>query len=505
MTLSSLPESEPKVGAEAKPAPRASRSAPWHWQPLRGSGVPLVEQLALHVEGLVRSHGLRAGMRLPSVRQLAEDSGVSRDTVVQAYDRLAAQSLIHSRRGAGFFVSALRKVDALETPFPAQTSAAVDRPTDRAIDTPYLLRTMFQQGAAPESSGSAGLLPPQWLEPEMLTGAIRSVGRSAGLSLSGYGLPQGYAPLRQQIAAHLQAQDVPVHPERNLLTVAGVTHGLDLITRLLVRPGDVVLVEDPAWFLIFGHLQALGAQLVGVPRGPDGPDIAALAALAAQHRPRLFIVNTAVHNPTGQTLSAGVAHAMLKVAEQYDFLLVEDDTYADFHPGQPTRLAALDRLQRVLLVGGYSKTLAGGLRVGYIAAQAERIEQLLDLKLLAGLTSAQLGEMVVHRILSEGQYRRHVERLRERVDKARAQCLRRVEALGWQVPQEPLAGMFVWADCGMDSELLARRAAEQGLLLAPGVLFSPRQVPGSMLRLPVPLAQHAAPWELMARLQKQLR
>lgn len=505
MTLSPLPESEPQADAADHAAQRAHRSAPWYWQPLRGSGMPLVEQLALHVEGLVRSHGLRAGMRLPSVRQLAEDSGVSRDTVVQAYDRLAAQSLIHSRRGAGFFVSALRKVDALEGPFPAQGSGPPNRPADRAIDTPYLVRTMFQQGAAPESSGSAGLLPPQWLAPEMLTSAIRSVGRSAGLSLSGYGLPQGYAPLRQQIAAHLQAQDVPVHPEHNLLTVAGVTHGLGLILRLLVRPGDVVLVEDPAWFHMFGSLQAAGAQLVGVPRGPDGPDIAALAALAAQHRPRLFIVNTAVHNPTGQTLSAGVAHAMLKVAEQYDFLLVEDDTYADFHPGRPTRLAALDRLQRVLLVGGYSKTLAGGLRVGYIAAQAERIEQLLDLKLLAGLTSAQLGEMVVHRILSEGLYRRHVERLRERVDKARAQCLRRVEALGWQVPQEPQAGMFVWADCGMDSELLARRAAEQGLLLAPGVLFSPRQAPGRMLRLAVPLAQHAAPWELMARLQKQLR
>jgi len=499
MTLLPAPDSSLPADAEL-PARRQAGSA-WHWQPLRGSGVPLVEQLVTHVEGLVRSHGLRAGMRLPSVRQLAQDSGVSRDTVVQAYDRLAALGLVHSRRGAGFFVSALRNLGAPQQPLEAAMRVAADQP----IDTPYLLRNMFQQGAVPEATGSVGLLPPQWLEPEMLTAAIRSVGRSAGISLSGYGLPQGYGPLRQQIAAYLQAQDVPVHPEHNLVMVAGVTQGLDLIVRLMVRPGDVVLVEDPAWFHIFGRLQAVGAQVVGVPRGPGGPDIAALQALAAQHKPRLFILNTAVHNPTGQTLSAGVAHALLKVAEEHDFQLVEDDTYADFHPGQPVRLAALDRLQRVLLVGGYAKTLAGSLRVGYIAAHADRLQQLVDLKLLAGLTTPQLGEMVVHRILSEGQYRRHVERLRARVDKARAQCLRRVEALGWQVPQEPQAGMFVWADCGMDSELLARRAAEQGLLMAPGVLFSPRQVPGSMLRLSVPLAQHAPAWELMARLVAQER
>lgn len=499
MTLLTATASE--VSESVHDAAPSRRGSGWQWQPLRGSGVPLVEQLVGHVEGLVRGHGLRAGMRLPSVRQLAEGSGVSRDTVVQAYDRLVAMGLVHSRRGAGFFVSAQRSVDALEPSFQLEAPAALER----AIDTPFLLRSMFQQGANPEASGNAGLLPPQWLDPEMLTGAIRSVGRSAGISLSGYGVAQGYAPLRQQIAAHLQAQDVPAHPEHNLLTVAGVTQGLDLIVRLLVRPGDVVFVDDPAWFLIFGRLQAVGAQVVGVPRGPGGPDIAALQTLAAQHKPRLFIANTAVHNPTGHTLSAGVAHALLKVAEEHDFLLVEDDTYADFHPGQPVRLAALDRLQRVLLVGGYAKTLAGSLRVGYIAAQADRLQQLVDLKLLAGLTSPQLGEMVVHRILSEGQYRRHVERLRARVDKARAQCLRRVEALGWRVLQEPQAGMFVWADCGMDSELLARRAAEHGLLLAPGVLFSPRQAQGRMLRLSVPLAQYPSAWELLARLTAQER
>ena len=466
------------------------------WKPVRGSALSLSEQLVEHWRALIQSHQVRAGVRLPSVRSLAESARVSRDTVVQAYDRLVALGLIQSRRGAGFFVRNQPDVALQDVPLSEQCCAT----GTQRIDTAHLLRSMFEQGAQSEAAGNAGLLPPHWLEPDMLTAAIRHVGRTAGMSLSGYGVPQGYALLRQQIAAGLQAQDVPAHADHNLMTVAGVTHGLDLIMRLLVRPGDTVLVEDPAWFLVFGRLQAMGAHVVGVPRHASGPDLAALKVLAAQHQPKLFILNTAVHNPTGQTLSAVSAHAILKVAEEYNFVLVEDDTYADFHPATPVRLAALDGLRRVILVGGYAKTLSGAIRVGYIAAHADWLRQLLDVKLLAGLTSPQLGEMVVHRILVEGQYRKHVERLRAKVDRARDLCLRRVEQLGWQVPIEPRAGMFVWADCGMDSEAFARKGALQGVLLAPGMLFSPQSKTSQMLRIAVPLAHHAKSWELLGSL-----
>ncbi|WP_280191620.1 PLP-dependent aminotransferase family protein [Delftia sp. PS-11] len=476
----------------------SSSGAAGHWRPLRSSDLSLVEQLVAHYGGLIRNHGLRAGARLPSVRALAEEAGVSRDTVVQAYDRLAAQGLIHSRRGAGFFVSALRTAQLSTQP---SGPAVLEQGT--AFDTAFLLRNMFREGM--EHSGGAGMLPPEWLDRDMLASALRAVGRSTGVSLLTYGAPQGYAPLRQQIASVLQSQDVPAHPESNLMTVAGVTQGLDLIVRSFVQAGDTVLVEDPGWFLIFGLLTALGVNVVGVPRLPGGPDVEALERLARQHSPRLFILNTAVHNPTGQTLSAGTAHEMLRIAERHDFLLVEDDTYSDFLPGTPVRLAALDRLQRVLLVGGYSKTLAASLRVGYVAAQADLIRRLTDLKLLGGLTTALPGEQVVHRVLADGQYRKHVERLRERVDRARGRCLRMLEGMGCRAPHEPQAGMFAWVDCGMDSEVLARHAAAQGLLLAPGLLFSPRQAAGSMLRIPVPMVDQPQACKMLGHLLQRHR
>ena len=467
------------------------------WQPQREAGMPaLVDQLVAHCQQCVQQHGLRAGTRMPSVRQLADSAGVSRDTVVQAYDRLVAQGLLQSRPGSGFFVAPQRRWQRSHK----GSSSTPTLAPDAAFDTPYLLRNMFRPMDDVRFDGSTGLLPTHWMDHDMLNAAVRAVGRSAGMQLLGYGTPQGYLPLRQQLSAHLLAQGVAAHPEHELMTVSGVTQGMDLVLRSLLRPGDAVLVEDPAWFMVFGGLRALGVRVLGVPRRVDGPDTDVLAQLAQTYRPRLFITNTVVHNPTGFSLSLGVAHEVLRLAEQYGFDVLEDDTYADFHPGPAIRLAALDRWRRVVLVGGFSKTLAGSLRVGYIAAHADRIRQLTDAKLLCGLTSAELGERVVHRVLADGQYRKHVLRLRERIDSTRERCLRAVEGMGLQVVHEPVAGMFVWVDAQQDTEALSRRAAQEGLLLAPGVLFSPSQQPSTLLRLSVAIADDAACLQLLQRL-----
>lgn len=467
---------------------------PGQWRPVRRAGVSLVDQLAEHIALQIQNHGLRPGMRLPSVRAMAQEARLSRFTVVQAYDKLVAQGLIQSRKGSGFYVV---PPPAL---MPVASEAESRLEADSAFDTTFLLRSMFRSDGRQGLAGNAGLLPADWLDHELVAAAVRSVGRTLGPSVLGYGDPQGYRGLRQRIASMLQAQDVPAHPDKNIMTVAGVTQGLDLIARSLLRPGDVVLVEDPGWFLIFGRLAAHGLRVVGVPRRKDGPDTTELDRLARLLRPRLFLLNTAVHNPTGHTLSAGVAHEVLRIAERHDFLLAEDDTYADLHPHTPLRLATLDRLDRVMLVGGFSKTLAASLRVGYVAASSERIRLLTDMKLLGGLTTPELGEQVVARVLAEGKHRRHIERLRTRVDQSRTRCLAMLAELGCAPEHPPYAGMFVWVDTGVDSEALARQAAARGVLFAPGVMFSPEQRPSTWMRLPVSMVDHPQSWEILREL-----
>jgi DNA-binding transcriptional MocR family regulator len=152
----------------------------------------------------------------------------------------------------------------------------------------------------------------------------------------------------------------------------------------------------------------------------------------------------------------------------------------------------------VIYLGGFSKSLAANLRVGFIAASKELAQRLADRKMLATLTTSELGERVVYKILSEGVYRKHLERIRARLDAARPQAIRRVEALGLQLENPPSAGMFLWVDAGRDTSVLAARAMEQGLLLAPGSLFSPDQLPSTRMRLNVAACEDARLWDFLS-------
>lgn len=438
---------------------------------LRGGERTLADQLAAWLALRIDEHALKPGTRLPSIRAFADESKVSRSTVVETYDRLIAAGYAESRRGSGFFVRA-RKAHA--APSRAVASA-------HSIDVVWLLRSMLRQAPAIDHPG-AGLLPATWLDGDLVSSAVRAVGRTTGDALLNYGVPEGYLPLRNQLAQRLMQQDIGAGPEQ-IVTTNGVTHGIDLIARHFLAPGDTVFVEDPAWYLMFARFAAFGARIVGVPRGMDGPDTTVLANLLTRHKPKLFVIGSVLHNPTSTSISAANAHRLLKLAEQYNFTIVEDDVYGDLHPGRALRLAALDQLKRVIYLGGFSKTLAASLRAGYIAAAPEIAAQLADLKMLTGLTTPELTERVLTRILAEGHYRRHVERVRGKLDAARDRTARALEKMGVRLFTEPAVGIFMWADFGRDTNAIAVAGAEQGILCAPGSLFSPTQLPSTWMRV----------------------
>jgi DNA-binding transcriptional MocR family regulator len=336
----------------------------------------------------------------------------------------------------------------------------------------------------------------------MIANALRAVSRQGAALLVNYGMPQGFLPLRQQLQLKLAELEIDAAPEQFVTTV-GVTQALDLVAREFTLPGDTVFVDDPAWFLMFGAFAAMGLKVVGIPRLADGPDIAQLAAMAAVHRPKLYVINSVLHNPTSTSLSAAKAFQVLRLAEEHGFTIVEDDIYCDLHPGsavQPaTRLAALDQLKRVIYLGGFSKSLAANLRVGFIATSHEWAQRLCDRKMLATLTTSDIGERVVYKVLSEGLYRKHVDRLRGRLDGVRARTVRQMEKAGLKIEVAAPAGMFVWTDTGFDTIALAERALAAGLLLAPGALFSPSQLPSTRMRMNVSTSQEPGVWEFLAR------
>ncbi|WP_162232561.1 aminotransferase class I/II-fold pyridoxal phosphate-dependent enzyme, partial [Methylogaea oryzae] len=156
-----------------------------------------------------------------------------------------------------------------------------------------------------------------------------------------------------------------------------------------------------------------------------------------------------------------MAYRVLQLAERYDLTIVEDDIYGDFLAGQPTRLATLDQLQRVIFVGGFSKTVSASLRVGYLACRYELAESLTDLKLLTSLTTSEIDERLLYELLTDGYYRKHLEKLRSRLRKARLEASRSLERSGLQLYQESEDGLFIWARraSGENATVLAAAAA----------------------------------------------
>jgi len=459
----------------------------------RAAGESLVEQIVRSVEARIDDKLLRTGARMPSIRQFAETHGVSRFTVVEAYDRLVAQGFLESRRGSGFYV---RERAPMIVP---GSSAAASDASPKPMDVVWLIRNMFRQHPQQKMPGS-GLLPNDWLDGELIANGLRAISRQNQSLLLQYGSPQGFLPLRQQLQLKLAELEIAATPEQ-FVTTSGVTQGLDLVARLFARPGDTIFVDDPAWFLMFGSFATLGAKVIGIPRLPDGPDIAKLAELAALHKPKLYVINSALHNPTSTSLSAAKAFQVLKIAEQHDFMIAEDDIYCDMHPGAAvqatTRIASLDQLNRVMYLSGFSKTLAANLRVGFIAASPELAKRLSDYKMLTTLTTSEIGERVVYKILSEGHYRKHADRLRAKLDGMRDKTIRQLERVGMKMDITTSAGMFVWAEAGCDTTVLTEKAMNQGYLFAPGSLFSPNQLPSTKTRINVATMSDPGVWRFL--------
>jgi DNA-binding transcriptional MocR family regulator len=245
-----------------------------------------------------------------------------------------------------------------------------------------------------------------------------------------------------------------------------------------------VLIDDPCYFHFHALLRAHRAKLIGVPFTPNGPDVAAFEAALTEHRPRLYITNSGVHNPTGASLSAPTAHRVLKLAEEHQLVVVEDDIFADFELEPSPRYAAFDGLDRVIRVGSFSKSLSSGVRCGYIAARRDWVEAITDLRIATGMSGSALSPQLLHAALTDGSYRKHMDRIHARLARARTDATRRLRQLGIEPWIEPRAGLFLWCRLpeGTDAVTVARRGLEEDIIFAPGNVFSLSQSASQYLR-----------------------
>ncbi len=441
-----------------------------------GSATTKAEIVMGTIRQRIAGRTLTTGAKLPSVRALAATLAVSTSTVVDAYERLVAEGAIVSRPGSGFYVA------NQAAPFsPAEAGPKLDR----AVDPFWISRQSLESDENSLKPG-CGWLPPSWLPEEAMRKALRTLSRAEPSALADYGTPLGLSPLRRLISRRMGERGIEAAPDQIMLTESG-TQAIDLLCRFLIEPGDTVLVDDPCYFNFHALLRAHRAKIVGVPYTPNGPDLAAFAATVSEHRPRLYITNSAIHNPTGAVLSPVTAHRVLRIAEEFDLTIVEDDIFADFETVAAPRLAAFDGLERVIHIGSFSKTLSAAARCGFIAARPDWIEGLTDLKIATSFAGGRMTEEVVHAALSDGGYRRHLDTLRARLSKAMAEVTDRLGSIGIEPVLKPQSGMFLW--CRLPGETdaaeVARACLKQQIVLAPGNAFSLSQSARNCMRFNV--------------------
>ena len=423
-------------------------------------GTPKVQQIFEAFSQAIEHGEWAPGSKLPSVRELTQTLGVSKFTLNEALDRLRGRNLLTSSQGRGHFVT-------MDSPRPASVAWVDLLPQDLLS---VLRRPLVTADGDLRPGG--GHLPEAWLDAEPLRQAMRSVVRAPALRIAGLGTPAGFLPLRQALQQKLHSEGLSV-PVEQIITTPNTVQGLDMLMRLLTRPGDTVLLDAPCYFNFHANLALHSVKVVTIARRPDSFDFTVLEQLLAEHRPSFYLTTSVLHNPTGHSFSPSQAFRLLQLTQQYQCHIVEDDLYGDLHPNPPPRLAAIAGLEQVTYLSGFSKMLSANTRVSYVVAAPQLAANLTNMKLMSGGVTSELFEQIVYRMLSEGSYTKHRKRMVQRLIEAGGRVEHWLRRCGCELPMAYEGGMFIWArlPTGVDGEWLAQEALKRGMVLAPGALF----------------------------------
>lgn len=412
--------------------------------------------------------------RVPSVRKLADMLDVSSFTVTQAYEQLVATNVLMAKPNSGYYVlpqfNLSRNIDIVDK--------------EAAVDTSWLVQQMFNDIPDYRAPGS-GELPVEWVKNDKMQWAVRQVNQDIDSFIYNYGETQGYLPLRQQLTQHLDLLGIHTSAD-NIVTTTGVSQAILTITQLLLKAGDTVIVDDPGWYWTSSTLQQQGYQVVSIERDYQGPNIDQMQQVLKKYRPKLYITNSVLHNPTSYNLHPARAHQVLNLMHEYDTYIFEDDLYAAFLPDEkPLRYANIDQFERVFYATGFSKSMASGWRVGMLVSPDKFINQILKLKTLSNMTSPEFGERVVYKLWTQGEYKRQLKKVQQKLYIAHQDMREALSKISLTYPKHTNLGIFVWIDTGVDSGRLALEAYKDGWLVAPGQLFNPSADPSTYLRLNV--------------------
>jgi GntR family transcriptional regulator/MocR family aminotransferase len=443
----------------------------------RQESAPLYQQIETYLRQSIASGALAPATRLPAARQVAQDLGVSRITVENAYAALEADGLVERRTGSGTYVlpaAELRLAGASASAnWPLWQADAVGAAGLAQADLPAVQEPLARH---PNPISFTGFGDPRRFPVGEFYKAIKDVMRRDGTDALEFDERHGYGPLRATIAHILASQGVQAQAESVLIT-SGSQQALALVAQILLKPGDIVLVENPTYDLALDLFRAQRVKLVGCPVDAAGMQVEQLEPLLQQHHPKLIYTIPNFQNPTGACLSLARRRQLIALADRYNIPILEDDFVGDLRydgRAQPA-LKALDPGGRVIYVGTFSKMIMPGLRVGFLVAEGPIYELLAQLKRVNDLMTSTLMQRALELYVTVGRYQAHVRRscqvYRRRRD-AIVQAIDRHLPAGAQVIP-PQGGLFAWLRLpeGASALRLQPLAAEEGVEYAPGPRF----------------------------------
>lgn len=445
----------------------------------------LHRQIVERLRAAIRQGEFPIGSRLPPSRALAQSLGVNRGTVQKAYEALLHSGELRARVGQGTFVVGTLPGPARPIAAGPWTSAVAE---SRPAEDPLWDR-LAAWAAEPGMISFAAAVPDARLFPvEALRAALDGALEDEGTALLQYGPPRGHPPFVEFLCRHLAERGLPVTPD-GLLIVSGSQQGLDLVARTLLSPGDGVVVEEPTYSGALALFRFLGARLLPLPMDDEGMRVDHLESLLARERPRLLYTIPNFHNPTGRTLALRRREKLVALCGRAGVPIVEDDTDGElrFEGEALPPLAALPGGSGVLYLGTFSKLFFPGLRLGWMAADGALIERLAAAKRVTDLHTPPLLQAAMERCAARAEVARHAglvrRRYRERRDVLLAALARGMpQGTTWTRPQGGLC-LMVTLPHGLDAAELLPHAVREGVLFAPGQLFSAERRAGSSLRL----------------------
>lgn len=445
----------------------------------RRSAAPLYKQIESYFRECILSGRLPPDSRLPASRQLARDLGVNRVTVETAYAGLETDGLIFSRLGSGSYVLPQPPPRPIisrppDAPWPLwQADASAPAGTAKRMSPEAMLKESRHKRPI---NFADGVGDPRLFPVDEFRKALQTVIRRDGTAALGYVEHNGYRPLRETIAQVLASQGVSSRAESILIT-SGSQQALAITAQSLLKPNDVVLVENPTYAGALDLFRGMNLKIVGAPMDENGMKVERLESLLQQYHPKLVYIIPNFHNPTGVCLSAARRRQLIELADRYNVPILEDDYVGDLRyegRAQPA-LKSLDPGGRVIYVSTFSKMLMPGLRVGFLAAEGPIYEKLAACKRLNDLGSSNLIQRALEAYVTVGRYQAHLRRsclaYRKRRD-AMAAAIARYLPTGIRAAT-PQGGFFVWLELpGRSSaERLLSCACENGVAFACGSTF----------------------------------